>query len=435
MGPSQSKLAEAINKLVAAGRVTVTEAATSIAVYQLNGTEADSIYDLFEQAKWINLVCRDAGGEIDRHQIVENGEGLQITAGRPTVPKGVETILTVSGFESALDREPGASVVWVEGLKAAIDTKLVRYSPWWSGDPFTPDESTASVAKVTRVLGRKGPGTHLGRWLLKSPAAVVQDEAIKPWRVRAASRLLRSMAQEIELDDRLLFKGPPSARFTVTNQEDLTPASFAALQSVASWLLENEREVENRQGLLAAEIARTAVRDGNAGDLVSVLPTALEGARIAYNFGVTQQSRDTLKALGDLRKAVSDDTAKLSETMRSIGAAVVGAVFANIGLIVARMTLPPNGSKFIGQAAILVGVVLTVYVASIIISGIHYLWLQAYLRKEWRNSLYKFLAQDDYKRLVEVPVFRAEVGFWIMVGVGTILVCISLAALWTIAGA
>lgn len=311
---------------------------------------------------------------ISRHLIAGNGEGLNLTATRPAIPSGIEAVLTISGFEALLDRAPTSPVVWVEGLKATIDCRSVRYSPWWRKDQFKASDGPDTVAKVTRVLGTKGPGGDLRRWLLRAPETDVSDQAIAPWRVRAASRLLRAASQEIELDDRLLFKGPPAARFTVANRETLPDNRFATVQSVAGWLLENERELENRHGLLAAEIARTAMRGGNAQDLADILAPALEGARIAYNFGITQQSRDTLKALGDLRKAVSDDTAKLSETVRSLGAAVVSAVFANIGLIVARLTLPPNGTTFIGPAAILIGVVLTIYVATIIVSGIHYIW-------------------------------------------------------------
>jgi hypothetical protein len=72
-------------------------------------------------------------------------------------------------------------------------------------------------------------------------------------------------------------------------------------------------------------------------------------------------------------------------------------------------------------------------VATVIISGIHYIRLQGYLRNQWRNSLYKFLAQDDYHRLVEVPVQRAETGFWLITGAGGIMVVASLIAVYFVA--
>ncbi len=434
MAPSQSKLAEALNTLIDQKKATVTETAAGISVYQLEGPDADGLYTLFEEAGWKKIICRDKGGEIPRHLIAANGKGLTITAERPATPDGIEVILTRSGFEALLDKPPESTIVWVEGLTAAIDTRAVRYCPWWHEGEFKPEGGAESVARVTRMLGRKGPGDHLGRWLLKAPATPVHEKALEPWRERAASRLLRAMAQEIEPDNKLLFKGPPPARFIVEDEEDLAADLFATLQSVATWLLENDRELENRHGLLAAEIARTATRGGSAMDLAGTLRLALEGARIAYSFGVTQQNKDTLRALGDLRKAVSEDTAKLSEIMRTLGTAVAGAVFANIGLIIARMNVPAGG-KFVGPAAILVGIVLAIYVLSVIGSGVHYIRVQGYLRNEWRNSLYRFLSDDDYKRLVETPVGRAETAFWCVAATGILMLVISLVALFRIVSA
>ncbi|MBB3590883.1 hypothetical protein FHX08_001227 [Rhizobium sp. BK529] len=434
MAPSQSKLAEALNTLIAGRNAAVTETPAGIAVNELDGPDADRLYTLFEEAGWTGITAEDQAGSIPRHLIAGNGKGLTITASRPAIPEGIEAILTRSGFEALLDRPPASAIVWIEGLSDVIDTRSVRYCPWWHEGEFQPQAGAESVAKVNRLLGRKGPGDHLGRWLLKAAATPVHQAAIEPWRLRAASRLLRAMAQEIEPDNRLLFKGPPPTRFTVGDEEDLTADLFATLQSVATWLLENERELENRHGLLAAEIARTATRGGSAMDLASTLRLALEGARIAYNFGVTQQNKDTLRALGDLRKAVSEDTAKLSEIMRTLGTAVAGAVFANIGLIVARTTLQTN-AKFVGPAAMLVGIVLAIYVLSVIGSGVHYIWVQTYLRNEWRGSLYKFLSDDDYKRLVEVPVRRAETAFWGVAAAGILMMVISLVALFKIASA
>lgn len=432
MGPSQSKLAEALNALAAGGRVSITERREGISVYQLEGTEAASLIAPLEAAGWSDLNFHDAGGEISsREGVAAGGPGIWMTAVRPSLPPGVDAVVTIAGFEALLERAPISPVVWVEGLSVTIDTITVRYGPWWGEAPFVPEVEPNGLEKVVRVIGRKGPGSHIGRWLLRAPAADVSELAAKPWRTRAASSLLRAMAQEIEADERLLFKGPPPARFSVENEVELPADLFAALQSASRWMFENDRELENRHGLLAAEVARTSLRSGNALDLSYVMAAALEGARIAYNFGVTQQSRETLKALGDLRKAVSDDTAKLSETMRTLGAAMVAAVFANIGLIAARLTVPAN-SAFVGQAAICIYVVLAIYVLTVIGSGWHYIWIQSYLRDEWRNSLYRFLPNSDYDRLVREPVRRSELAFWWMAAASVLMMLILGAAVYYI---
>jgi len=259
------------------------------------------------------------------------------------------------------------------------------------------------------TLGSNGPGDQLGRWLLRSSDQSVEVAAMAPWKERATKRLLAALAQEIEVDGKLLFRGPPPTRFSQSSSK-IDQASFATLQSAAGWAYENSRELDNRHGLVAAEVARTSLRDGSLKDLAATLPAALESAKIAYNFGVTQQSKDTLKALSDLRKSVSDDTAKLSETTRSLGGAVIGAVFGNIGLIVARLTLPTNGA-FIGPAAMLIGVVLTIYVGAVIASGAHYIAIQRDLRNDWRFRLYRFLGDDEYNVMVTQPAKRAERAF------------------------
>lgn len=433
MAPSQIALANALNALVDAGRVVVTEARASLAVNQLNGTEAEAIVNLLEADGWHDVAAGDAGGEIPRDLLPGSGEGVRVTAVRMPLPDEVDAVLTKSGFGALLDRPAASAVVWIHGLQAPIETWSVRYAPWGSAEPFAALDAPANPARIVRVLGPSGPGDQLGRWLLRAADDSVQAAPMVPWKERAAKRLLASLAQEIEPDGRLLFRGPPPTRFTPTHG-DIDQASFAALQTAAGWVYENSRELDNRHGLIATEVARTSLRDGNLRDLAATLPAALEGGRIAYNFGVTQQSKDTLKALGDLRKSVSDDTAKLTETTRSLGTAVVSAVFGNIGLIVARLTLQANGA-FIGPAAILIGVVLALYVGTIIASGAHYIAIQRDLRGDWRTRLYRFLGDDEYKVMVIRPAERAERAFWTTAIVGAVMTVLLLIAVYFIAAA
>lgn len=432
MEPSQAALADCLNRLVDGGRVTVTEAAEGIAVYQLTGAEAEAVLQALEAAGWTEAAAEDAGGEIARDLVAGTANGVRVTAIRPGVPANVEAVLTQAGLAALLNRPPRKSVVWVEGITDVVDTLSIRYAPWGSSDEFEPADDVPNPARVVRILGGEGPGDHLGRWVLRSPDTKVEDDALKPWRALAAQRLLASLAQEVEADGTLLFRGPPPTRFAQTGAAEIDPDSFAHLQALAQWIFENDRELENRHGLVAAEIARTSLRGGTLADLAGALDSTLEGAKIAYNFGIAQQSRDTLKALGDLRKAVSDDAAKLSETTRGLAAAVVGAVFGNIGLIVARLTLPAN-AVFIGPAAKLLAAVLAIYVVAIIASGWHLLAIQQSLRKDWRNHLYRFLSDADYDRMVEKPARAATRAFWAFAGVGLLMTVMTVVAALRIA--
>ncbi|MFT9450275.1 hypothetical protein [Gluconobacter japonicus] len=398
----------------------------------MTGSEAEHLRRLIEAAGWTRVIASDEGGEIPRDMLAGSGKGVRLTATRPTLPDGIEAVLTRAGLAALLERGPVSSVVWVEGLDSVIDTVTVRYAPWGTTDLFTPGPDLPNPVRTVRVLGADGPGTYLGRWLLRSLETDVTSPAFKPWRSRAASRLLSALAQEIEPDGRLLVRGPPPTRFSLGDDEDISADSFAATQAAVSWVYENDRELENKHGLLAAEIARTSLCDGGLAALAATLRLALEGARIAYNFGVTQQSKDTLKALSDLRKAVTDDAAKLSETTRSLATAIVGAVFGNIGLIVARLTLPTNG-VFVGPAAMLLGIVLAIYVGSIICSGGLYISIQRDLRRDWRWRLYRFLGDDEYQRMVEHPATRGERLFCVTALTGILMTILLLVAVYFIA--
>lgn len=269
----------------------------------------------------------------------------------------------------------------------------------------------------------------LCRWLLRDPDRPLprQDSAFETWKGAAVRALAISIANEVDTDGTLLFRGPPVIRFKLDDAAGLQNTTFADLQRATCWAYESPRELENRQGLLASEIARGTLRDGALPALCDGAKRALEGARIAYSFGVTQQSKDTLKALADLRKAVMDETSKLTETMRALAGAVSSAAFGAIGLIVARLTLAPS-NELVTAAAVAIGVVLGLYVGSVIISGVHFMRLQRTLRNDWRARLYSFLTEGDYEKLVETPVERAERGYKIAAWAGGIMTTILIGA-------
>src|SRR5690606_23552033 len=115
----------------------------------------------------------------------------------------------------------------------------------------------------------------LGRWLLRDPGAEVHDD----WRRVAGVRLGLALAQEVEPDGHLLFRGPPSVRFD-TAVVPIADAEFTDLQRATRWVYDNDREVESRHGLMAVEVSRASLRAGTVADLADISRVALEGAKI-----------------------------------------------------------------------------------------------------------------------------------------------------------
>jgi len=435
MEPSRTALARAVDAIVGANGATVGETRTELALYQLRGADARAVAALLLPAGFTLVRLVDEGVEIRVDQIDDAGQGIELIATKPAVPDDVFPVLTRAGFTALLERPPQEPVIWAEELDRRVDTVTIAYRPWGDADDFVVEPAPPAPSRVVRQLGVGSGISDIGRWLLRDPSIDVSGQFLAPWCAGAAISISKALAQEIEPDGRLTFRGPPPTRFSETGASNVEMSAFSDLQRAAAWVYENPRELENRHGLMAAEVARTAVRDGNISDLASVVGIALEGARIAYEFGVQQQSRDALKSLSDLRKAVSDETAKLSEATRSLASAVMTAAVGNVGLVIARLTLAKD-AKFAATAALLVGVALAVYVAVVIGAGWHFLVIQRDLRSDWRVRLYRFLGDDEYRRMVTMPTERAEVGFKAAAATsGLIAVVMLIATSWIVIAA
>lgn len=432
MAPSRTKLAEFLNEITKEGQVALTETRDGISVYQLSGAQAAQVISLFDSADWHSIVVSDEGGELSVETLSDELESVQVTAQRVPLPEGIEAVLTAAGMDRLLGREPSAKRVWVEGLTEVIETETVQYAPWGTNHQFDARNDVVDPAKVVRFLRTgEGPRGNLGRFLLRRPEQKSDCATMAVWKTHATRRLLTALSQEVEPDGQLLFRGPPPARFSNILTDELADKDFRSLQEAGRWVYENERDVESRHTLFSAEIARTTLRPGNLNDLAHSLSLSLEGAKIAYGFNLTQQSRDTLKALTDLRKAITEETSKLSDTTRSLCAAVVGSIFANIGLLIARATVPLNG-VYVASAAFIMSVVLALYVLAVICSGIQYISIQRQLRLEWRYKIYRFLGDVEYQAMVEKPVRRAEKSFYVVCVIGTIMAVLCLGAVYEI---
>ncbi len=135
--------------------------------------------------------------------------------------------------------------------------------------------------------------------------------------------------------------------------------------------------------------------------------------------GLADLSRDALRSLADLRKSVTDETAKLSDATRQLAAAVAGAVAIGLGLIATRLITSANPWLIIG-----VMVVAAAYVAAVVASGWQFVTLQRRLREDWQPHLYRFLPEPDYERMVTRPAKSAERTFFWGAGLGALAIVV-----------
>ena len=159
---------------------------------------------------------------------------------------------------------------------------------------------------------------------------------------------------------------------------------------------------------MANDIARSA--GGNGDDLQVLLDNisdSLEGAKVAYQVSLSDLGRDTLKMLADLRKAVTEETAKVTDATRQLVTSVSGAMAIGLGLIAARVSAAASYELIVA-----VMVVVAAYVGVVIYSGYGFIQLQRQLRSDWQPRLYRFLPPIEYDSMVSRPAAQAERTFF-----------------------
>lgn len=287
----------------------------------------------------------------------------------------------------------------------------------WSGEvPYQASGTTKSPRALVREFGAIRLTPEDSRpWLIRGElAAPIEDAAADIWRSASALTLLHALPDEIDpIDSRLKFNGPPKLSISVPAERDAMVEAvgvehFNDLQRAANWDFENEREAELRHGLLANDIARSA---GGSGDdfqcFLDNISDSLEGAKVVYQVPLSDLGRDTLKMLADLRKAVTEETAKVTDATRQLVTSVSGALAIGLGLLAARVS---SAASY--ELIMAVMVVVAAYVGVVIYSGYGFIQLQRQLRSDWQPRLYRFLPPGEYESMVSRPARHAERTFF-----------------------
>lgn len=420
MEPSLQRLAETLDAWSDAGRATLTETDRVVAVNGLQSSDATSL-DAMCRAIGLTTAMDDAtGGEISVENLSPDLGPFRSVVTKPDALVGEDRFLTNTAFSAFLLLGKAVGTIRIARCSQAFETVTTRFCPYDDGTLFEPRQIVAKPRRVVRETGTlRIVVEDMGLWLLRDTERMPwQDDAFSRWKRLATASAMRALANEVE-QGCVVFRGPPLVRLELPPGagDSLDEDQFRSLENAASWVYDNERELEMRHGLYAAEIARTASFGSDAFSVFrQASAPALESARIAYGLNLSQVSRDTLKALADLRKAISDETAKLAESTRSVAGSVAAALFAGLGLLVTRST-----TNIPGWMLVALSVILAAYVWAVIWSGKKFIRVQGRIRDQWRTRLYAFLPADEYSLMVETPAKEAEDAFRFAARCGLVL--------------
>lgn len=415
----------------------VTEAEDGVTASNLDAGVAREIMQLTQTVGWVARAFDGAGSEWDAGNLEEAFEPFRVTIDKPQGTNGALRLLTNVGFAAWLEREDRRTHWEVARLSATIEASGVVFTPWYG--PTTGVGVTAPFRSprtlVREFSGQREVPAGLERWLLRGDVDLpLADASVAVWANAAIRKLILALPDEFDAQTRVLrFKGPPRLDLTMPDAADdavhmLKADGWSALQRAAQWVFEIDREAEMRHILLATELARC----GSGGDVALTylranLLDAHDAARTAYQAQLAGISSDALKTLSELRKSVTDETAKVADATRQIITAVAGALAVGVGLIAARLTTTTSP-----LVIILVMLIAGAYVAITIVSGVLFTLLQRRVRTEWQPRLYRFLSKQDYMALVGRPARMAERALWLSSFIGGGAVILMAIVLWSI---
>jgi hypothetical protein len=412
-------LANVLNDLTEAKQALLTEGDTSLTVSGLTAASASKVVQAATKAGWQIGIFDKEGNDYEEAELSDEIGSFRINIQKPsrTPNELLDTLYVVThqGFSDFLENGHPARKWKLLHLVTAFSCQSRIFGNW--DTPLTLNERPAT--KPPRLLVKESATTRevpedVRQWLLDEGSTLAENEFLHQlWAAHAFVALSRCVANEVDQQgNKLIFKGPPKLSLEFIKDQKPTAgsvllASFQPLHDAALWVYESTKDAEAKHILLATEIARSGRSDGEVLTYFNEhLSSAFECARIAYQMSISEITKDTLKSLGDLRKAITEETSKATDATRQTIAAISTAMTVGVGLIAARLA--------VGIQPTLIATVMLIvfsYTALVAHTGWGFIKIQRALRKEWQSKLYRFLSTDEYKKMVGDPAADSERAF------------------------
>lgn len=345
--------------------------------------------------------------------------------------------VTRRGFEAALNDAEfmrGARKIWIAEDFLPFSTRSCVFSPWGSAVEHKHLEDTFdSPRRLVRDQSYLLAPTDIRPWYLMIPGDETSG-VFAAWKEAAVRNLIFCLPTEIRASDetrQVVLKGARSA-FADVDLSKPQSQLFHVVTDAVRWVYDQRRDTETKFHLLNNHLAlywpeKAMWPMGLAG----VLDHALASAREAFSFHLQDDSKEAIKSLGDLRKALQEEVARSQTATRDLlsalwrDAAIAGAAFA---LRSATTNSSAVTIASLGAAALLFASLLTT-----VLSNWRFDVLAKQVRAQWRQRLYAFMSEKQWVELVTRPISRAR---WVyrvsIVPVFAVYVVLIGALLWVV---
>jgi len=290
------------------------------------------------------------------------------------------------------------------------------FSIWDKANPALPADVISPIdpRKFTRDLTGQGTVPNAVGFYLLGEEPNEKSDVFQAWAKTTVQYLPLTLVDEVWTEDRqfmVSLVGPRTKRIPLGAPPENETNIFHLLQRAADWVYSNPREVEVRHTLLTNELAREWPETSSFFDqFASRAEQALDSAMTAYHAHIRDGSKETLKALGDLRKTLADEVSKVSvQTRDLIGtlwkdfAIAATALLSRIALLFAdkkpAADSAPMKIVFVGTAAFIIA-----NLAINLRANARFMRIADISRSAWKQKLFGFLSDEDLKALAETPI-------------------------------
>lgn len=289
---------------------------------------------------------------------------------------------------------------------------LAKFAPF--GDPIDPRKWVFDLSDPRIVPSDLRP------WLLKRQPEI-EGDAFSTWKSEAALRLWSSLVDQVAgsaKERRYILAGPPTHDVRVS-ENDIAGA-FRPLRYASEWIFADVTDQDARHLIFGSELAQTL--RALALPLADAIPIALDNAKAAYRAHVQSASRETLKALADLRRAVVDETQKTVERTHDLTGALWRDLLVAAAPFVIKI-LPDSAnisSSLIARCFLCVAALYLIgsFTAQTLVNR-DFFMQQRRARATWYAALTRYLPKQEYNEISAEPIEAAKrVYDRVLVGVG-----------------
>ncbi len=353
----------------------------------------------------------DTDIEISKNELLDDEEEFQIVIGKKTSANNLYLFFGDS-LKKNQDALPNKDVIFVAdiGTTDTFSTYRNRFTLWTEDavSDYPPVEPLSDPRKYSRdFTGSAAVPDDIRPWLIRSKPET-QSTAYEAWRSLASRKLIAVVAEQVSKGPSGItyhFTGPPKVAVSVSDEELLN--AYEHLDEGARWIfLEGDGHIETRHIFLALEWARSYRQDASE----PLGKDCLESARVGYSASVKSSSRDTIKAIADLRKNVFDEALKASQKSQELGAALwKDLAIASIPLL-AKITL--DAAKSEDNTLVLF---LAIFAIAFLLFSFGF---QVYVNKKFfqtqknahkilNNKIYTIFSKSELEEISDAPIQKS----------------------------